>query len=113
MAAKFYNSGSKGPVEIAKMDFSHLRNSYARLLNAEDGPDRQDELDGMHEEIERREAVFAQRRETLTGEGVTVGLAHAGVGFEAFQGIDAIVDTRAKTEEGAWAKAWQALHGDG
>ncbi len=47
--------GSKGPVEIVSMPQPYLKSALAKLLRERDGDERQDEVDAMQAEIERRD----------------------------------------------------------
>lgn len=102
---------SKGQeVEIASMLHSHLINAHAKLLR--DEPDREGEIEAMAAQIAANEERFAAQRKELEADGVFVtdGEAEGKTGFVACA-ADGDVIGFAKTEDGAWAKAWEHLRG--
>jgi hypothetical protein len=51
-------TGSKGPVEIAKMAYPHLVSAHAKLVRDRIGADRDEEIAAMADDIFRRDKEY-------------------------------------------------------
>jgi hypothetical protein len=70
MSATHHLSSSKGPVEIAGMNYRHLQNSQGVLVRLSD-PERKPELDAINARIAELEAEFAEQEaeQAVNGHG--------------------------------------------
>lgn len=58
-----YNSGSRGPVEIASMNYNHLLNARDKLAREQTDGDRQSEVDAMTARLAEIDAMADEEGE--------------------------------------------------
>lgn len=93
---------------IAGMEYAHLRSAYEKLKR--EGSERYALMGAMIAELNRRNDLLAEHRQTLESEGVFVVENGEPGRWQACR-ADGTPFAHARSEDGAWAKAWDCTHG--